>query len=61
MIDPVRGYLTLETADLGPPASPPEDAASLLAAVLDGAAPLVPARINALTVGAHQILIRPWP
>lgn len=61
MIDPLLGYLRLDTADLGPPASPPEDAAILLAAVLDGAAPMAPARINALTLGAHQILIRPWP
>lgn len=61
MIDPLRGYLRLGTADLGPSASPPEDAASLLAAVLDGAAPVAPARINALTLGAHQILIRPQP
>jgi hypothetical protein len=61
MIDPLLGYLRLDTADLGPPASPPEEAANLLAAVLDGAAPLTPARINALTLGAHQVLIRPWP
>ncbi|MBI1219734.1 MAG: DUF4153 domain-containing protein [Rhodobacteraceae bacterium] len=61
IIDPLLGYVRLDTADLGTPATPPEDAAEVLAAVLDGAAPLAPARINALTIGAHQIMIRPWP
>lgn len=61
ILDPLLGFQRLDTAELLPPGAAPRDAAGLIAAALDGGLQVAPARLNALSFGGDQIVIRPWP
>lgn len=59
VLDPSQGLLRSQSADYAAPGSPPLDASALIASVLDGKAEIAPARLNALRIGDHQIIILP--
>ncbi len=60
-LDPELGFQRLDTSELLPPGAAPQAADRLIAAALDGALDVAPARLNALSFGGDQIVIRPAP
>lgn len=59
VLDPARGLTRSPAVDLSTPGSPPADAATVIAAVLDSKAKIGPAPINALSLAGHRIVILP--